>query len=57
MQVSIGVFDENGEQCDVKTFSIEGTDRDVIFAFAQGIVEELRQSAPAAMFSIDVSPI
>jgi hypothetical protein len=57
MQVSIGVFDENGEQCDMKTFSIEGVDRDLIFAFAQGVVEELRQSAPAAMFSIDVSPV
>ena len=55
MRLSIGVFDENGEQSDEKTFHLKGSDRDRAFAFAQNVIEDLRRSNPGAMFAVELS--
>jgi hypothetical protein len=56
MQLSIGVFDENGERCDLKTFRLPEGDRAAAFAYAQEVIDAIRRRVPLAMFAIVVSP-
>ncbi|MGE3830118.1 MAG: hypothetical protein AB7F76_03905 [Parvibaculaceae bacterium] len=55
MRLSIGVFDENGEQSGERIFHLMESDRDSAFAFAPDVIDGLRRSNPAAMFAIELS--